>query len=112
MCEKAVQSWGVDAQLVMVIEECSELTKEVTKKLRGHQRPENMKEELADVLVMCEQLRIILGLSDEDLEKIAEEKMLRAMKRGGIHEFDEPQERKYDPHRNYWDACSGSMMVP
>ena len=33
MCEKAVQSWGVDAQLVMVIEECSELTKEVTKEV-------------------------------------------------------------------------------
>ena len=52
--------------------------------LRGHGRRDNMIEELADVAVMCEQLRIILGLSDEQLEDIAEAKMIRTMERGGI----------------------------
>lgn len=87
MCEKAVEKWGVDAQLVILIEECSELTKEATKMLRGHGRRENMIEELADVTVMCEQLRIILGLTEEDLENIAEAKMIRTMERGGIENY-------------------------
>ena len=84
MCEKAVEKWGVDVQLVILIEECSELTKEATKMLRGHGRRENMIEELADVTVMCEQMRIILGISDDELEEMAKSKMIRTMERGGI----------------------------
>lgn len=87
MCEKAVEKWGVDAQLVILIEECSELTKEATKMLRGHGRRENMIEELADVTVMCEQMRIILGLSDDQLEDMAKAKMIRTMERGGIKSY-------------------------
>ena len=52
--------------------------------LRGHGRRENMIEELADVTVMCEQMRIILGLSDDQLEDMAKAKMIRTMERGGI----------------------------
>lgn len=55
--------------------------------LRGHGRRENMIEELADVAVMCEQLRIILGLSDNQLEDMAKAKMIRTMERGGIKNY-------------------------
>lgn len=55
--------------------------------LRGYGRRENMVEELADVAVMCEQLRIILGLSDDRLEDIAKAKMIRTMERGGIKSY-------------------------
>lgn len=110
MCEKALEKWGVDAQLVMVIEECSELIKEATKSLRGHQRRENIKDELADVVVMCEQLRIILGLTEEDLENIAEAKMLRAMQRAGITDFN-ISPVCCQPGRSY-DNPLGTKMVP
>lgn len=87
MCEKAVEKFGEEAQLVILIEECSELTKEATKMLRGHGRRENMIEELADVAVMCEQLRIMLGLSDDQLEDMAKTKMMRTMERCGIENY-------------------------
>lgn len=36
---------------------------------------------------MCEQLRIILGLSDDQLEDMAKAKMMRTMERGGIKSY-------------------------
>ena len=59
-----VNRYGITMQLIVAIEECSELTKELTKILRGVMsknknviRP--VTEEIADVLIMCEQLQYI-----------------------------------------------------
>lgn len=40
--KEALQRWGVNTQMVIAIEECSELTHEITKYLRG--RPSNLAE--------------------------------------------------------------------
>lgn len=84
MCATAVAKFGKDAQLVILIEECSGLCKEACKSLRGSERTEKMTEELVDVLVMCEQIRQMLMVSDEEINRMAEEKMRRTMKRAGV----------------------------
>ena len=60
----AIDRWGVKGQLLMVIEEMSELTKEICKSFRGTDNLEQIADETADVMIMLEQLRMILGLDD------------------------------------------------
>ena len=89
--QKFLDAWGQEAQERMAIEEMSELTKELCKKIRLERDDfaeknderlkktiQNVKEEIADVLNMAEQLQIFYGI--EEIEKIREEKMERTMK--------------------------------
>lgn len=63
--ELACQEYGIDAQLVVAIEEMSELTKELCKNMRGSNNSSNLAEEIADVTIMMEQLRLIYDINDE-----------------------------------------------
>lgn len=60
--QAALDKWGKELQLVMACEETAELQKEVCKILRGDNSQERMirlSEEVADVELMCEQLKHI-----------------------------------------------------
>ncbi len=89
--KKFLDAWGQEAQERMAIEEMSELTKELCKKIRlirddFSERNEeklkktisNIKEEIADVLNMTEQLQIFFGI--EEIDKIRDEKIKRTLK--------------------------------
>lgn len=58
-----VDKYGVDAQLTVVMEELSELLKEVCKLKRNIGDFDHLAEEIADVEIMCEQLRYIYDLN-------------------------------------------------
>ena len=86
--KKFLEAWGEESQERMAIEEMSELIKELCKKIRLErddfsenneeklaQTIENVKEEVADVLNMAEQLEFFYGV--DEIEKIREEKMKR-----------------------------------
>ena len=60
--ELVIDKHGVDAQLTVVIEELSELAKEVCKIKRNIGNLDHLAEEIADVEIMCEQLRYIYDL--------------------------------------------------
>ncbi len=88
--KKFLDAWGQESQERMAIEEMSELTKELCKKIRlmrddfAEMDDERLKEtinhckeEIADVLNMTEQLEIYFG--EEEIEKIREEKMQRTL---------------------------------
>ena len=62
--EHAIDRYGIKPQLLMVIEEMSELTKEICKSFRGMDNIEQLADEAADVTIMLEQLRLIFGLND------------------------------------------------
>lgn len=62
---KALCAYGMENQLTVAIEEMSELTKEICKTFRGQQNTEAIAEEVADVTIMMEQIRYILGINDE-----------------------------------------------
>lgn len=84
--EHAIDKYGIKPQMLMVIEEMSELTKAICKFFRvpGYLEPDEgvidaIAEETADVTIMLEQLRLILGINenvcehmDQKIERLAE----------------------------------------
>lgn len=63
----AVQTWGRDAQMLMMIEEMSELAKAICKYYRvvnnktANEAFENIREEMADVQIMLDQMKVMFG---------------------------------------------------
>ena len=59
--EGAIKKFGYREQVIVAIEELSELQKELTKWLRGKCNPDGLLEEMADVSIMLNQLQLIFG---------------------------------------------------
>lgn len=62
--EAALEKWGELAQTMVAIEEMSELTKEICKLHRGKRDMDDLADEIADVTIMLEQLRLIYDIND------------------------------------------------
>ena len=58
---QAIEKYGVENQIDMAIEEMSELIDVLCKHRRGRARVEEIAEEVADVTIMTEQLRMIIN---------------------------------------------------
>lgn len=81
-CWTLLSKYGCEAQMMMVIEECSELQKAVCKVLRfsgDYESDANLREELIDVIVMCEQMRLMLRIDMDEINRQAGRKMDRAL---------------------------------
>lgn len=67
---KAVKLWGVDSELGMAVEECAELIVAIQHTFRTtrHFELSTLIEEIADVLIVCNQLRYIVGSNNVDKE--------------------------------------------
>ena len=76
-----LENQSVDVNKMIAVEELSELQKEICKDLRGFDRREEIKEEMADVYICLQLLKEIYNFSDEDLEKMYERKMRRNIER-------------------------------
>lgn len=61
---EAIEFFGVTSQKIMVIEEMSELTKELCKELRDRGDIEHIADELADVEITLAQLKSIYDIHD------------------------------------------------
>lgn len=69
--KKAINKWGKHAQLLMVLEEMSELQKEILKHVnRGKDNLDEIIDETADVEIMLEQLKYIFGIHEQVKERI------------------------------------------
>lgn len=79
----AVRTWGRDAQMLMMVEEMSELTKEICKFYRTTDDTSasavagNIREEMADVQIMLDQMKIMFG----DVRNMMRAKLDRLEKR-------------------------------
>ena len=62
---KAVCEWGKTAQVDMMIEECGELVSALSQERRG--RKVDVASEIADVMIMAEQMRIMYGAYEVDV---------------------------------------------
>lgn len=84
-CRQVLNKYGYQPQLLMVVEECSELQKAVCKLLRNGttlvSHSENFKEEIVDVLVMATQAVMMSGMSAEEINRRAQEKLDRTLAR-------------------------------
>ncbi len=80
--EEAVKTWGTNAQLVMVLEEVAELSKEVAKTIRKKTLSENLADEIADTEIMLAQLRVVAAeLGDPNLSNKVDERKAFKMER-------------------------------
>jgi len=77
---KAILKWGVRNQMLKTIEECSELQKALAKSILNPnpKNEEQIKEELADVQIMLNQMRIMYPFEEEKKKKL---KRLRGLLR-------------------------------
>lgn len=71
MYKKALALWGIEAQINMMIEECAELIQALQKYKRNTSLKtiDNIYEELADVEIMSEQMRIVFDSNTIDATK-------------------------------------------
>lgn len=60
---QAVIAYGAQAQICMMFEEMSELQKELCKRLRGRENVDCIAEEIADVEIMLDQMKLIFSVS-------------------------------------------------
>lgn len=73
----AIVKYGIEKQSFVAVEELSELQKEICKAQRGKFNKDNMTEELADVWVMCEQVKMMYGITDAQVMSKVHEKVAR-----------------------------------
>lgn len=82
---ETIMANGRDIQVVVAIEEMSDLIKELCKQQRWIGNLEHITEELADATIMLEQLRLIFDINDE-VEEAMERKLLRQARRNAGEE--------------------------
>ena len=71
LLKKAINTWGKTAQLLMVLEEMSELQKEILKNInRGKDNLDQIVDETADVEIMLEQLKYTFGIHKQVEDRI------------------------------------------
>jgi hypothetical protein len=97
LLKQAVEHWGQGAQVDMMIEEMSELTKALCKTRRAHSAEAmakavaNVLEEMADVQIVLDQMKLIFGspaeIETRKLERLAE----RLGKGGGTNGQEETE---------------------
>ena len=85
---KLISKFGCDNQIIVGIEELSELQKELTKQLRGNGNINHIVSEIADVEIMLEQIKIIFNCKKE-VENTKYYKIYRTKKRYLSNESEE-----------------------
>lgn len=72
----ALEAFGAEPQVMMAIEEMSELTKELCKNGRGQENTTHIAEEIADVEIMLQQMEILFDCAGQ-VEKFRRYKLNR-----------------------------------
>lgn len=80
LLQRAIAKYGKDAQMKMVLEEMSELQKEICKMWRGKDNREAIAEEVADVEIMLDQLKLMLDIPYQ-VEQHRQNKLQRLQER-------------------------------
>ncbi len=94
----ALTTFGADCQLVVALEEMSELQKEICKALRGDIHPAHLAEEVADATIMLEQVRQIFGINEPVCEMM-DSKILRLRQR-----IEDGKRRRDEIRRSIFDV--------
>lgn len=77
---RAIEQYGRDAQEKMVLEEMSELQKEICKNWRGKDNRREIAEEIADVEIMLDQLKLMFDV-EHLVDTVKKEKVERLRRR-------------------------------
>lgn len=85
VCSEILNRCGIQKQSMIACEECAELIQAISKKMRCYEAHDNLIEEIADVTIMIEQLKIQFRLSDKDIDTMVKLKLLRTAERLGFY---------------------------
>jgi NTP pyrophosphatase (non-canonical NTP hydrolase) len=77
VAERALRTFGAWSQRHQIIEECAELILAISHYRRGRVSKKKVCEEIADVLICAEQMRLDFGAADVDRIKRTKEKRLK-----------------------------------
>lgn len=102
ICAFAVNNFGENAQMIVAIEECSELQKEITKIIRNKGNLENLAEEIADVEIMIEQLKYMYKLYNQ----------VSVHKREKIKRLEKILIDKFDIYKGQFEKMQTSSDIP
>lgn len=85
-----IGQYGIEMQSLVAVEELSELQKAITKLIRYPEKStkpleykglrSNLAEEMADVLIVMDQMKYYYGISDDEINDIIQAKQERMMK--------------------------------
>lgn len=79
--QQYIDTYGTEKQSMVAMEECAELIQAISKRVRkGTSVDDNLAEEIADVLICIEQLKMMYAISDSKIEQWIEYKMNRGVK--------------------------------
>lgn len=76
--QRALDVYGIDKQRNMLIEEIGELLNAIGKQPRGRSSNDNILEELADVVIMCEQIAMSISFVEYKAKRIEKLERLEA----------------------------------
>mgnify|MGYP002517013730 CR=1 FL=1 len=66
--KKSIEFNGIETERVIIMEELSELIQEVSKQYRGKGIAMHLLEEMADVYICLEELKLMTGINNHDIE--------------------------------------------
>lgn len=81
MIKTLIDRWGWDLQLLITMEQCSQLSTECSHWMRWGNNSEELEERLADVLIMCETLKMMFRFDEDELRHIMERKLTQGLKK-------------------------------
>ena len=81
--QKSIQHYGAENQSTVCMEECAELIQAISKAKRGKPNKENLKEEIADVLICIEMLKQMYAIPSSDIDRWINQKQVRELERMG-----------------------------
>lgn len=93
--EIAICKYGSRAQIMMAFEEMAELMKELCKNKRGRENRSEIAEEIADVTIMLEQLRLIFDVNEQVCDQM-DKKIMRLQNRLGILRRSDWEEKAHE----------------
>lgn len=76
-----IEKRGIAGQCVIAMEECSELIQAISKLYRGEKDTDHLTEEMADVIIMLNQLKIMFGISNNEIKRVIQNKITRTAQR-------------------------------
>lgn len=105
--KRVARHYGIN-QAIVAIEELSELQKELCKMERGLGTLDHLTEEIADVYVMLEQLKIIYEVDPEEIERQMNEKLDRQIFRIWAEESSDEISERIDKERHCHENMDSS----
>ena len=104
--KEIVEHYGNERQKLKAIEELTELVEIIAKDLNRKEiknQREHILEEIAEVMIMVEQLKLVYGFSDDEVSEMVKHKLRRTMRDVRIDQRFDKLITEYNHHDNSYD---------